>query len=316
MDLSPALPTFVITLREGVEAALVVGIVFAYLKKAKKTHLNSWVYGGLGAGLLASILVGALSIGLIEALSSANREYEPVVKPFLNAAFSVVAIVMLSWMLIWMTQQAKLLKSEVESAIGTSLKTETGAGWGILGLIFFAVLREGFETVLFLSARFEQGWVPILGAVAGLIGAVGIGVLLFQWGVKINLRLFFQVMGGFLLLIVAGLVVSALAHFDTAIATLAQLNPQYEQLCLFSQPSGQTSSCLLGSLLWDTSRALPEKQFPGIILHTLFGYEDRLYWLQALGYVGFLVIVGGAYLQTLIGTQPGRPPINTRVQQD
>jgi high-affinity iron transporter len=316
MDLSPALPTFVITLREGVEAALVVGIVFAYLKKAEKTHLNSWVYGGIGAGLLASILVGALSIGLIEALSSANREYEPVVKPFLNAAFSMVAIVMLSWMLIWMTQQAKLLKSEVESAIGTSLKTETGAGWGIFGLIFFAVLREGFETVLFLSARFEQGWVPILGAVAGLIGAVGIGVLLFQWGVKINLRLFFQVMGGFLLLIVAGLVVSALAHFDTAIAALAQLNPQYEQLCLFSQPSGQTSSCLLGSLLWDTSRALPEKQFPGIILHTLFGYEDRLYWLQALGYVGFLVTVGGAYLQTLIGTQPGRPPINTRVQQD
>jgi high-affinity iron transporter len=314
-DFSSALPTFVITLREGVEAALVVGIVFAYLKKAEKPYLNSWVYGGIGAGLLASLLVGALSLGLIEALSAANREYEPVVKPFLNAAFSVVAIVMLSWMLIWMTRQAKGLKSEVESAIDTSLQTETGAGWGIFWLIFFAVLREGFETVLFLSARFEQGWVPIFGAAAGLIAAVGIGILLFQWGVKINLRLFFQVMGVFLLLIVAGLVVSALAHFDTAIATLAQLNPQYEPLCLFSQASVQTS-CLLGSLLWDTSHALPEKQFPGIILHTLFGYEDRLYWLQALSYLGFLVTIGGTYLQTLIEPQASGTPVNTRVEQD
>ncbi|UBF26776.1 FTR1 family protein [Kovacikia minuta CCNUW1] len=319
MNFSPALPTFVITLREGVEAALVVGIVFAYLKKAEKTALNPWVYGGIAAGLLASLLVGIFSIGLIETLGSANREYEPVVKPLLNALFSVVAIAMLSWMLIWMTRQAKLLKTEVESAIKTTLTAETGAGWGIFGLIFFAVLREGFETVLFLSARFEQGWIPIFGAAAGIITAVGIGVLLFQWGVKINLRLFFQVMGVFLLLIVAGLVVSALAHFDAAISTLVQLNPQFEPLCIFSQPTVQTSSCLLGSLIWDTSRALPEKQFPGIILHTLFGYEDRLYFLQAFGYIGFLVIVGGAYLQTLTGwgrTQPVSSGGNASPQQD
>ncbi|MGA7935435.1 MAG: FTR1 family protein [Kovacikia sp.] len=311
MDFSSAFPTFVITLREGVEAALVVGIVFAYLKKAEKTDLNPWVYGGIGMGLLASILVGGLSIGLIETLGSANREYEPVVKPLLNAVFSVVAIAMLSWMLIWMTRQARLLKSEVESAIGTTLKAETGAGWGIFGLIFFAVLREGFETVLFLSARFDQGWLPLLGAGVGIVAAVGVGVLLFRWGIRINLRLFFQVMGIFLLLIVAGLVVSALAHFDAAIATLAQLNPQYENLCLSWQAEVQTSSCLLGSLIWDTSSVLPEKQFPGILLHTLFGYEDRLYVLQAFGYVGFLLTVGGAYLQTLTGGSAISPSSRT-----
>ncbi len=305
INISPALPTFVITLREGVEAALVVGIVLAYLKKAGKDYLNSWVYGGIGAGLLASGLVGGVCLWFIEALSSANREYEPVFKPFLNAVFSVIAIAMLSWMLIWMTRQARQLKSDVETALGDTLKVETGAGWGIFGLVFFAVLREGFETVLFISARFQQGWVPILGAVLGLIAAVGIGLLLFKWGVRINIRIFFQVMGIFLLLIVAGLVVSALAHFDSAIATLAQLNPEFEHLCRFSPTSSQ-ASCLLGSQVWDTSSILPERKFPGIILHTLFGYEDKLYLLQAIGYLGFLLTVGGAYLQSLTGRDAAR----------
>ncbi|WP_421657604.1 FTR1 family iron permease [Leptothermofonsia sp. ETS-13] len=303
IDLSPALPTFVITLREGVEAALVVGIVLAYLKKAEQTQLNFWVYGGIGVGLLASVLVGVLFGLIITVLGAANETYEPVVKPLLNGLFSVAAIAMLSWMLIWMTRQSRLLKAEVEGAVGSTLKAEAGAGWGagwgIFGLIFFAVLREGFETVLFISARFQQGWVPILGAISGLLVAIGIGVLLFKFGIKINLRLFFQVMGLFLLLIVAGLVVSALAHVDVAFYRLTQINPQFSNLCFFQGSVGET--CFLGPLLWDTHRLLPERQFPGIILHTLFGYEDTFYLVEAIGYLGFLAIVGGIYLQSLTG---------------
>lgn len=301
IDLTPALPTFVITLREGVEAALVVGIVLAYLAKAGQTRLNAWVYGGVGVGLLASVAVGLLFTWGLNASGSANQTYAPVFKPLLEGVFSVVAIVMLSWMLIWMTQQSRLLKKQIEGTVSLALADST-AGWGVFWLIFFAVLREGFETVLFIAAKFQQGAIPIAGAIAGIIVAVGIGVLLFQFGVKINLRLFFQAMGIFLLFIVAGLVLSALAHIDTALMRLAEIQPS-ASLCLFSAPQ---SSCILGPLLWDTSRWLPERQFPGILLHTLFGYEDQIYLVQAIAYGLFLTSVGGVYLQSIAGWGSGR----------
>ena len=297
IDLTPALPTFVITLREGVEAALVVGIVLAYLAKAGQTRLNAWVYGGIGAGLLASVAVGFVFIMGLSAAGSANQAYAPVLKPLLEGVFSVVAIAMLSWMLIWMTQQSRLLKKQIEGTVSSAL-TDSTAGWGIFWLIFFAVLREGFETVLFIAAKFQQGAMPIAGAIAGIIVAVGIGVLLFQFGVKINLRLFFQAMGIFLLFIVAGLVLSALAHIDTASMQWAEIQPS-ASLCFNS--SANQGSCILGPLLWDTSGWLSERQFPGILLHTLFGYEEQIYLVQAIAYGLFLTTVGGIYLQSIAG---------------
>ena len=295
VDFSAAIPTFVITLREGVEAALVVGIVMAYLNKAGQSSLNSWVYSGIGLGVLASALVGVLFGWTIQALEVSDQPYAPVLKPFLEGVFGLVAIALLSWMLVWMTRQAKSLKSQVENEIGNALKTNAGAGWGVFWLIFIAVLREGFETVVFIAAKFQQGWVPAVGAVAGLITATAIGVLLFKWGIKINLRVFFQVMGVFLLLIVSGLVISALAHFDKAFAMLAQLDPRYASVCV------SQASCFLGSLVWDVHGVLPDRQFPGIILHTLFGYVDRLYVVEAIAYILFLTTVSGIYLQSLTG---------------
>ncbi|MGC8710837.1 MAG: FTR1 family iron permease [Leptodesmis sp.] len=299
INFTPALPTFVITLREGVEAALVVGIVLAYLSRAGQSRLNSWVYGGIAAGLGASTLVGMVFVLVFQTVGAANQTYAPVIKPLLQSLFSVVAIALLSWMLIWMTQQSRQLKGELEGAISTTLKSDSRAGWGIFGLIFFAVLREGFETVVFIAAKFQQGWIPILGAIAGILVAVGIGLLLFELGVKINLRLFFQVMGLFLLLIVAGLVVSALAHLDTALTNLTQIHPS-ASIC-WTNPSAPNAACLLGPLLLDTHRVLPERQFPGIVLHTLFGYEDQLYLVEAIAYVSFLAIVGSLYLRSLTG---------------
>lgn len=295
LDISAALPTFVVTLREGVEAALVVGIVLAYLKKAGQSQLQTWVYAGIAAGIAASVLVGVLFNGLLLTLETSDRPYAPVIKQFLEAGFGVIAVVLLSWMLIWMTQQARSLKAEVEGAITTALQQSHGAGWGVFGLVTIAVLREGFETVVFIAAQIQQGWLPAMGALAGLLGATLIGVLLFQLGVKINLRRFFQVMGILLLLIVSGLVIGVLRHFDRAIELLAQLNPAYASLC-FSHPS-----CLLGPLVWDASQVLPDRQFPGVLLKAFFGYTQRLYLVQAIAYSAFLLTVGSLYLQSITG---------------
>ncbi len=302
MDFSAALPTFVITLREGVEAALVVGIVLAYIKKAQQPRLKSWVYAGVGVGLIASALVGLLFGFVVQELSASNPKYAPAIEPFLEGVFSVIAIAMLSWMLIWMTQQARTLKAQVEGAVGSALKqNNNAAAWGLFSLIFIAVLREGFETVLFILAKFQQGLIPAVGAVAGLVGAVAIGVLLFKWGIKINIRQFFQIMGIFLLLIVSGLVISALAHFDTAVHTLAQMDRQSESLCFYYEHFAKNPSCILGPMVWNTSKILPDRQFPGIILHTLFGYTDKLYLVEAIAYVLFLATVGSVYFRSLGG---------------
>jgi high-affinity iron transporter len=298
---SAAIPTFVITLREGVEAALVVGIVLACLKKAEQSYLNSWVYAGVGAGIAASALVGVLFNLLLQGVSASSQPYAPIIKQLLEGVLGIIAIAMLSWMLIWMTQQARFLKTEVEGAVTAALQANTQAGWGVFGLIFIAVLREGFETVIFVSAQFQQGLSPALGALGGLAGAAIIGALLFKWGVKIDIRLFFKFMGILLLLIVAGLVVSALKHFDAAAGLWSQVDGNYQGLCFYYDRTSQIHSCILGPLVWNATEFLPDREFPGIILKSLLGYRDKLYLLQAVGYIMFLATVGSIYFQKLGG---------------
>jgi high-affinity iron transporter len=297
MDWSAALPAFLVTLREGVEAALVVGIVLAYLTQAGQQRLKHWVYLGIAAGLLGSGLVGGLFSWAVYAIEQANPDYTPLLEPLLEGSFGLLAIALLSWMLVWMTQQARRLKGEIEGAIATTLRQGVAAGWGIFGLVAIAVLREGFETVLFLLAQFSLGGVTLLGALGGSIGAVAIGLLLFQWGVKIDLRQFFRTMGILLLAIVAGLVISVLGHFDTAARTFAQL--QGNNFCLAAP------TCFLGPQVWDLSAILPQRQFPGIVLRMLFGYTEKLYCLQAVAYALFICTVGGAYFNSLTGGKSG-----------
>ncbi|BCL37329.1 FTR1 family protein [Nostoc sp. MS1] len=301
MDFSTALPTYFITLREGVEAALVVGIVLALLKKAKQSRLNSWVYAGVGVGIVVSALIGVLFTWIIKVVTAANPQYASVVEPMLEGVFSVLAIAMLSWMLLWMTKQARFMKAQVEGAITEALTQDANAGWGVFSLILVAVVREGFETVLFVAANFQQGIVPAVGAIAGLASATAIGVLLFKLGVKINIRQFFQVMGVLLVLIVAGLVVSALNHFDEAIANLALSNRASEDLCFYYEHFTKIHSCILGPLVWNTEKILPDEQFPGIVLKSLFGYREHLYIVEAVGYLVFLLTVGGLYFRSLTG---------------
>jgi high-affinity iron transporter len=294
MDFAAAIPTFIITLREGVEAALVVGIVLACLHQAQQTTLNRWVYGGVLAGLLGSITIGLfLGMGL-QQIQYGLPQVQAIIKPVLATLFGAIAIIMLSWMLIWMTQQSRSLKGSLEGAVATAMEDRQNAGWSIFSLVCIAVLREGFETVLFLFTNWQSSvFLGIGGAISGLLAASAIGLALFKWGIHINLRWFFQVMGILLLLIVAGLVISACKNLDTAFAAITQLDARRLDLCFANQ------SCILGPLLWDTSGVLPDKQFPGIFLKVFLGYRDHLYLIQFLAYILFLAGVGNRYFRSL-----------------
>ncbi|MFM7530271.1 MAG: FTR1 family protein [Nodosilinea sp.] len=293
MDLTTALPTALITWREGVEAALVVGIVMACLNQAHRQSLYPWVYLGVVAGLIGSTTVGlALTLGL-QQVQRVLPHLQAVVTPLLNMLFGTLAIVMLSWMLVWMTRQARSLKGDLEGRVGSVLQDQESAGWSLFSLVCVAILREGFETVLFVFTNLEAGLGALVGALAGLIGAVLVGLALFRWGIAINLKQFFQVMGVLLLLIVAGLVLSVFKHLDAGLAALSQIDGRYSDLCMFQ------NSCVLGPLVWDTSGFLSDRQFPGILLKTLLGYRDHLYLLPAIAYLGFWLIVGGNYFRSL-----------------
>ncbi|WP_299409744.1 FTR1 family protein [Acaryochloris sp. IP29b_bin.148] len=308
MDFSAALPTFVITLREGVEAALVVGIVLACLQKSQRSYLNPWVYLGILAGLLGSALIGVSLNWTLNRLTLTHADFAPVLEPLLKSGLCLTAIGMLSWMLIWMTQQARSLKTEIEgSLIATLQKEGRSVGWGVFTLVLIAVLREGFETVLFIFTNLQQGAAGSVGAIAGLLAATGIGFGLFKFGVKINIRRFFQVMGIFLLLIVSGLVVSVCKNMDAAVLAWEHIATTPTRLC-FAQ-----DSCLLGPQLWDTSHFLSDHQFPGLILKALFGYRDHIYLVQALSYGIFVLTVGRLYLRSL-QPQP-KPQIRPTVYQ-
>jgi high-affinity iron transporter len=131
--------------------------------------------------------------------------------------------------------------------------------------------------------------------------AVAIGVLLFKWGIRLNLRLFFQVMGILLLLVVGGLLVTALGHFDTVMQTLASQNRASESLCFYYERFTRHPSCILGPAVWDLTKVMPDDRFPGLILSALLGYTQRLYQVQAIAYLLFLFTIGAIYFQSLTG---------------
>jgi high-affinity iron transporter len=281
MDLTSAIPVFLITLREGVEAALIVGIVMACLSKAKATHLFRSVYVGIGAGIGVSVVLGlALTYGI---QSVGEWRYGAVVQHFLKGIVAISAIGLLSWMLIWMTNQARGLKQEIEASVTSSLAASTG----IFSLIFIDVLREGVETVLFVGA---QEGMAFVGAIGGILTAVMIGVLIFRGGVRINLKQFFQIMGVVLLLIVGGLVITALRQLDAGMEALNAIVPGW---------CHGGDSCILGRQIWDLTTVLPDRQMPGILLKTLFGYREKLYFLQGFAYVLFLATAGTLYWRSL-----------------
>ena len=179
MNWSAALPTFFITLREGVEAALVVGIVFACLQQAQQQKLHRWIYLGVITAVIASFGVGLILNLSIQGLQTSDLLYAPVFKQLFEMGLGLIAISMLSWMLIWMTKQARFLKAEIQTSVKTALNEDKKAAWAIFSLIFIAVFREGLETALFIVAQFQSGLIPVLGAIGGL--TIAVLILYFQF---------------------------------------------------------------------------------------------------------------------------------------
>ncbi len=196
------LATFIIGLREGLEAALIVGIVATFLTKNGRRLTPMWI--GVSAAVLLSLAVGT-GLALVEkALPQAAQEG-------LETVIGAVAVLFVTSMILWMSAHARGLKRELEASAQHALGG--GGSTALAAMAFLAVLKEGFESAVFLLATFQASTntiTPALGAVLGILVAVGLGVGIYRGGVRLNLSRFFRATGVFLVLVAAGLVVRAL----------------------------------------------------------------------------------------------------------
>ncbi|RFA14048.1 hypothetical protein B7R22_10545 [Subtercola boreus] len=196
------LATFVIGLREGLEAALIVGIIAAFLKRNGHSLKSMWV--GVVAAIVLSVGVGVILEVISVGLPQAEQEG-------MESIIGAVAVVMVTVMIVWMSKHARNMRTELEEVAGDALAR--GSVTALAVMAFLAVLREGFETSVFLLAAFQSSVNPLVagaGAVFGLLLAVVIGYLIYRGGIRLNLGRFFTVTGVFLVLVAAGLVMSAL----------------------------------------------------------------------------------------------------------
>jgi high-affinity iron transporter len=202
--------SFFVTLREGLEAALIVGIIVAYLVKVGRRDAVRIVAYGVVAAMAVSLAAGIVVFATVGELPEvAQQTFEGIA--------ALLAVVVLTWMLFWMRRQGRAMKGELEASVDSAL--HRGSTLALAGLAFVAVVREGLETVLFMLAILgssEDVAATMLGAVAGLVVAVAIGFAIFAIGVRVNLRQFFTATGILLIFVAAGLLAHAVHEFTEA----------------------------------------------------------------------------------------------------
>lgn len=235
------IPTFVIGLREGVEAALIVGIIAAFLRRQDQRETLRWVWVGVGIAVALCLAVGV-------ALQILDRQLPEEQQEELETIVALAAVGIVTFMIFWMRSHAAGLKGELEERASDALLT--GSAMGLVLMAFFAVLREGFETAVFLLAAFQQSDNALLagfGALLGILVAVLIGVGIYRGGVRLNLARFFRLTAAVLVLVAAGLLAKAV-HSGSELGWVSVLQGQAFDLSWLVVDGTVTASLLTGML--------------------------------------------------------------------
>lgn len=252
--------SFLLALREGLEAALVIGIVFGALRKMNRLDLSPAVWWGVGLAMTASILA---ALGLIQL----GAEFEGIGEQIFEGTAMLLAAGLLTWMIFWMQRQSSTIKQHLESNVRLSLKAGKN---GLFWLAFLAVAREGLELVLFLFAAGMAASTSstLSGGLLGLAVAVAAGWILFASTRRLSLKSFFQVTNVLLILFAAGLVAHGVHEFNEAGIIPGLIEP-----------------------LWDTSAFLSTSNWLGSLLKALFGYNSSPSLTELLAYVAYFVVI-------------------------
>lgn len=255
--------TLIIGLREGLEAALIVGIIAAFLRRQGRTDALRWMWVGVGVAVAICV---AVAIGL-EVLS---RDLPQRQQEGLETVIGAIAVVMVTYMIVWMREHARDLKGDLEAAATDAVNE--GSAVAFVMMAFLAVLREGLETSVFLVAAFNASHNALpsaLGAIIGIGIAVILGYGIYRGGVHINLARFFKVTGLLLALVAAGLVMTAFRTAHEA-GWLNVGQQQVVDLTWLVQPGSLQSSLLTGVL----------------------GIQPRPVLIEVVGWAVYLLVVG------------------------
>ncbi len=255
------LPSFLLTLREGVEVSLIIGIILGTLVKLDRPHLRSSVWLGVG---LASIF----SLGAAVIIHSVGTSFTGRSEEIFEGVTMVIAAIVLTWVIFWMNRQAQNLNRNLEADVRTA--TSEQGRWALFCLAFFAVLREGIEIGLFLTTTtFTMGiTMTDLGALLGLIVAIAVTGTFVASISRMQLKTFFISTSVLLILFSAGLVGHAVHEFNEANLIPPLVNP-----------------------LWDVSKILSESSALGQTLKVLFGYNANPSLTEVIAYFGYYVLI-------------------------
>lgn len=255
---------FLIMLREGIEAALIVGIVASYLKQSGRGELMPAVWVGVFLAAALSLFAGA-------GLQLMAAEFPQKEQELFEGIVGLIAVAMLTSMVFWMRQSARTIKGALHASIDEAVARSgsRAQGWALIGMVFLAVAREGLESVFFLLAIFQQspGWEAPVGALAGILVSVLLGYGLYVGGVRLDLRRFFRLTGVFILFVAAGLMAGVLRKFHEA--------------GIWNQ---------LQQVVFDLSETLPMDSPLGAVLSGLLGYQAAPVVGEVLVYLAFLAI--------------------------
>jgi len=262
------IPSFIITFRETLEAALVVGIVLSYLYRVKQTKHNTGIFSGLVASIIGAVLFTKLAGGFT---GRAEEIFEGITM--------LVGALLLTTMILWMMKQ-KHIARELENRVATEL-TETHK-FGLFSLVFVAILREGIETVIFLRAAIlVSTGNTMIGSLAGVIAAILLGYAIFLGSMKINLKRFFNITSILLILFAAGLV----AHGVHELQEAKVVPTVIEHIWNINPPANLDGSYPI----------LHEKGHVGSILKSLFGYNGNPSLIEVLSYLLYITLVIGLW---------------------
>lgn len=267
------IPSLLITLREGIEAALIVGIIVSYLRKVDANQLMRPVIGGVAAGILASLGTGA-------AFALLAVEFEGRLEQVFEGATMFFAAAILTTMILWMRKNSKAYSEDLKRRVEFALTKKESYGLAVLA--FVSIFREGVETVLFLgSASFSSTGVQVLiGGSIGIGLAVLFGIAMIKYSVRLDLRKFFNVTGVLLILFAAGLVAHGVHEFEEA---------------------GLTSPVVAN--VWDVNWLIDDHSDAGRLLTALFGYNGNPSLVEVLAYIGYWgLIIGWLYREPALDT--------------
>jgi len=262
------LPTFLLSLREGLEAALIIGIVLGALARIRRTDLAPAMWLGVLSAVAVSIVTAIV-------LTTLGLSLEGKAEQVFEGVTMFIAAGILTWMIFWMSKQARFLKGELESGVSKAVAT-TGRR-AVFWLAFVAVVREGVELAIFITAAFFAGSSAQLtgnvvqtlaGTILGLGTAALLGWTLFATAVRLDLRKFFQVTGILLILFAAGLVAHGVHEFNEAGIIPAIVDP-----------------------IWNLNTFVNEDSLLGQLLETLFGYNGNPSLTEMIAYFSYLIIV-------------------------